>query len=163
MGSEMKYVEHNGAAIEAGRKSLLDLEDAMRQAGAELLVIKPGNITESQTLADNEQGMCALQRIAGDLEDAIDAALQLMAEWVGESQGGHVTIFKDFGAASLAEASAELLHKMSQSGHLSKQSLFEEIQRRGIVRPELKWMDEQSRIDAEGPALGMAGLNNGGE
>jgi hypothetical protein len=155
LGGDMKFVEHSGAAIEAGRKSLLDLEDQMRQAGAELLVIKPGNTTEVQTLADNEQGMCALQRIAGDLGDAIDAALQLMAEWVNEPQGGHVTIYKDFGAATLQEASAELLHKMSQSGHLSKESLFEEIQRRGIIRPELKWADEEGRIAIEGPSLGV--------
>jgi hypothetical protein len=154
LGGDMKFVEHTGESIEAGRKSLLDLEDQMRQAGAELLVIKPGNTTEVQTLADNEQGMCALQRITGDLEDAIDAALQFMAEWIGEPQGGHVTIYKDFGAATLQEASAELLHKMSQSGRLSKESLFEEIQRRGIIRPELKWSDEQGRIETEGPSLG---------
>lgn len=53
---DLKFVEHGGKAIEAGRLSILDLEDRMRQAGAELLVIKPGNVTESQTLADNEQG-----------------------------------------------------------------------------------------------------------
>ena len=79
---DLKFVEHGGKAIEAGRLSILDLEDRMRQAGAELLVIKPGNVTESQTLADNEQGACALQKIAGNVEDAGDQALQFMAEWV---------------------------------------------------------------------------------
>ncbi|MGR5432341.1 DUF4055 domain-containing protein, partial [Vibrio astriarenae] len=51
---DLKYVEHGGAAIEAGRISLLDLEDRMRQIGAELLVIKPGNTNVTQTRADNE-------------------------------------------------------------------------------------------------------------
>ncbi|WP_434033708.1 DUF4055 domain-containing protein [Cupriavidus sp. a3] len=149
--ADMKFVEHGGQAIEAGRKSLLDLEDQMRQAGAELLVIKPGNITESQTLADNEQGACALQRIAGDLEDAIDAALQFTAEWVGEADGGHVTVFKDFGAATLAEASADLLQKMNVAGTLSDETLFEEMQRRGMIRPDLKWEDEQIRLGTPTP------------
>lgn len=149
--ADMKFVEHTGKAIDAGRLSLLDLEDQMRQAGAELLVIKPGNITESQTLADNEQGACALQRIAGDLEDALDAALQLMADWVGEPEGGHVTVFKDFGAATLAEASAELLQKMNVAGTLSDETLFEEMQRRGMIRPDLKWEDEQLRIGTPQP------------
>lgn len=151
---DMKFVEHSGAAIEAGRMSLLDLEDRMRQAGAELLVIKPGNTTEVQTLADNEQGMCALQRIVQDMEDVIDAASQLMADWVGEAQGGHVTIYKDFGAATLAEASAELLHKMKQSGDLSRETLLNEVKRRGILSPDVDPIDEQDRIEAEGPALG---------
>lgn len=155
--ADMKFVEHSGAAIEAGRMSLLDLEDRMRQAGAELLVIKPGNVTESQTLADNEQGACALQKVAENIEDAADQALQLMAEWVGEVQGGHVTIFKDFGAATLAEASAELLLKVNQAGKLSNESLYGELQRRGIIRPDADWADEQGRIDAQGPALGTMG------
>ena len=109
---DVKYVEHSGKAIEAGRISILDLEDRMRQTGAELLVIKPGNTTEVQTLADNEQGMCDLQRIVQSLEDALDQALTLMGLWVGETETGHVTIYSDFGAATLAEASAKLLFDM---------------------------------------------------
>lgn len=146
--ADMKFVEHTGKAIEAGRLSLLDLEDRMRQAGAELLVIKPGNITEVQTLADNEQGMCALQRIAQDEEDSIDAALQLMADWVGEAEGGHVTIYKEFGAATLAQASLELLRDMNIDGTLSDESLFREAQRRGVISPELVWEAEKTRIAA---------------
>ncbi|MRW82897.1 DUF4055 domain-containing protein [Pseudoduganella sp. FT26W] len=151
---DLKFVEHTGAAIEAGRMSILDLEDRMRQAGAELLVIKPGNITESQTLADNEQGACALQKVAENIEDSADQALQLMAEWLSEQQGGHVTLFKDFGAAALAEASAELLLKYCQSGYISRQSLYEEFQRRGIIKPDVTWEDEIGRLEGEGPALG---------
>lgn len=152
--ADLKFVEHSGAAIDAGRMSILDLEDRMRQAGAELLVIKPGNVTETQTLADNEQGACALQKVAENIEDSGDQALQFMAEWVGEAQGGHITVFKDFGAATLAEASAELLLKVNQAGKLSNESLYGELQRRGIIRPDAVWADEQERIDAQGLAPG---------
>ncbi|WP_372438613.1 DUF4055 domain-containing protein [Pandoraea sputorum] len=158
--ADMKFVEHTGKAIEAGRLSLLDLEDRMRQAGAELLVIKPGNITESQTLADNEQGMCALQRIAHDEEDALDAALQLMAEWVGDKQGGHVTIYKEFGAATLAQASLELLRDMNIDGTLSDESLFREGQRRGVISPELDWESERTRIAANRAKPGTVQLQD---
>ncbi|AYM76912.1 DUF4055 domain-containing protein [Janthinobacterium agaricidamnosum] len=143
---DLKFVEHGGKAIEAGRLSILDLEDRMRQAGAELLVIKPGNVTESQTLADNEQGACALQKIAGNVEDAGDQALQFMAQWVGEAEGGHISIFKDFGAASLAAASAELLFKGASSGLLSAESYFNELKRRGILSPDLDWESERAKI-----------------
>jgi hypothetical protein len=158
-GADMKFVEHTGAAIEAGRFSLKDLEEQCRQAGAELLVIKPGNTTQVQTLADNEQGMCTLQRIAVDAEDAIDQALQLMAEWVGEDEGGNVTVYKDFGAATLAEASTEMLIKMNMAGKLSDESLYEETQRRGIIRPDLDWDEEKDRIEKQGPSLGIMGVD----
>ncbi len=150
---DLKFVEHTGAAIEAGRVSILDLEDRMRQAGAELLVIKPGNITESQTHADNEQGSSALQKIAGNVEDAADQALQLMAEWVNEPEGGHVTVYKDFGAATLAEAGAELLFKGASTGLLSAESYFNELKRRGILSPDLDWEAEQERILSATPTL----------
>ena len=143
---DLKYVEHSGAAIEAGRLSMLDLEDRMRQVGAELLVIKPGKTTVAQTVAENEAGMCALQRLIEDVEDGIDAALQLTAEWVKEAKGGNVQIFKDFGVSTLAEASMDLLRDMNVDGTLSDETLFNEAQRRGYVSPETKWADEKARI-----------------
>lgn len=152
--ADMKYVEMTGAAVAAGRQVLLDLEDQMRQAGAELLVIKPGGQSVAQTIADNEQGSCALQKVAENIEDAADQALQFMADWVGDPEGGHCTIYKDFGAATLAEASAELLFKSTMSGKLSGESYFRELQRRGIISPDLTWEEELDRIAAEGPALG---------
>lgn len=148
---DLKYVEHTGKAIEAGRASLQDLEHMMRQIGAELLVIKPGNTTIKQTEADNEPSMCALQRIAEDQEDALDAALQLMAEWVGEKTGGHVQLFKDFGVTSLSEASLELLLEMNIAGTLSDETLFDETQRRGVISPERKWDEEKERIKLNRP------------
>ena len=149
--ADLKFVEHTGQAIEAGRKELLDLEDRMRQVGAELLVIKPGNRTVVQTVADNEAGMCSLQRIVQDEEDAIDQALQLLAEWVGQPDGGHVQIFNDFGVASLAEASLELLRDMNVDGTLSDETLFREAQRRGVIGPDVDWEAEKVRIKASPP------------
>ena len=149
--ADVKYVEHSGKAIEAGRMSILDLEDRMRQIGAELLVIKPGNTTEVQTISDNEQGMCDLQRIMQSAEDALDQALGLMASWVGESDGGHVTIYKDFGAATLAEASAKLLFEIQSVGSLSHETLLNELKRRGIISPDVDVAAEIKRAIAERP------------
>jgi hypothetical protein len=149
--ADVKYVEHSGKAIEAGRISLLDLEDRMRQIGAELLVIKPGNTTEVQTIADNEQGMCDLQRIMQTVEDGLDQALDLMAQWIGEKDGGHVSIYRDFGAATLAEASADLLYKMRSSGSLSLETLLSECKRRGILSPDIEVEEEIKRAKADAP------------
>lgn len=156
-GGSMSFVEHSGAAIGAGRQSILDLEERMRQTGAELLVLKPGDVTATQVQSENEANRCALQRIVEDFEDSLDQCLQFMAMWVGEKEGGHVTMFKDFGAANLAEASAELLLKSNQAGKLSDETYFGELKRRGIVSPDATWDDEQEKIAEQGPALGMVG------
>jgi hypothetical protein len=149
--ADLKYVEHSGKAIEAGRVSILDLEDRMRQTGAELLVIKPGNSTTVQVMAENEQGMCDLQRIMQTLENGLDQALSFMGMWVGEAKAGHVSIYRDFGAATLAEASADLLHKMKGDGSLSGQTLLAELKRRGILSPDLDIDEEIARAAAEKP------------
>jgi len=143
--ADLSYVEHSGAAIEAGRQSLLDLEDRMRQIGAELLVIKPGKATTVQVMAENEQGSCDLQRIMQGLETALDQTLALMGKWIGEEKTGHVTIFSDFGVATLAEASAQLLFEMWGDGSLSHETLLKEMQRRAIISPDV---DVKKEIEA---------------
>jgi hypothetical protein len=156
-GGDLKFVEHTGKAIEAGANELEALEERMRQAGAELLVLRPGKITATQTATENAVGMCALHRIAQNLEDALDQALQIMALWINEKSGGHVELFKDFGAASLAEASTQILLDSATAGKISDETYFSEMKRRGIVSPDIEWEDEKDRLDAQGPALGMIG------
>lgn len=155
-GADMKFVEHSGAAIAAGRESLKDLEERMRQTGAELLVFKPGQITATQVQTENEANKCTLQRIVEVFEDGIDQCLQFMADWVGEADGGDAELFKDFGAGSLSDASAQLLLQANQSGKLSNETLISEWRRRGILAPDVEFEDEQEKISGQGPALGLS-------
>jgi hypothetical protein len=166
-GCDMKFVEHTGQAIGAGKEDLEALEERMRQAGAELLVLKRGNATATEIATDNAIGMCALQEIVQSFEDSLDQCLQIMADWVRLPEGGHVTVFNDFGAASLADASAELLLKAQQGGIVSKPTFINEMKRRGILSAEVDAEDESERIAEDGPSLGdmvepvIAGDNQG--
>lgn len=158
IGSDMKFVEHSGAAISAGRQSIIDLEERMRQTGAELLLLKPGHVTATEIQSDDEGNKCDLQRATENAEDSINQCLQFMADWVGESTGGSVDLFKDFGAASLTDASAQLLLTMSTSGKLSDMTLISELKRRGILSPDLDFEAEKELLEQQGPPLGTVGL-----
>ena len=153
-GSDLKFVEHSGAAISAGRQALLDLEERMRQTGAELLVMKPGQATATEIYSDDEANKCDLQRITENFEDAVDQLLQFMADWVGESDGGNIELFKDFGAAALSDASAQLLLTTNQAGKISDMTLVSEFKRRGILSPDLDYETEQERIADQMPPIG---------
>ena len=160
--AELRYVEHTGKAIEAGKASLDDLKDEMRQAGAELLVIDQTQKTATETRSEDPVGMCALQRIAEGLEDALDQALQLTADYLKAGDGGHVELFDDYGAATLAEASAQILLTANTAGKISDQTLRSELKRRGILSPDVDEEEEQGRLQEQGPALGgMTGGGNG--
>lgn len=154
----LEYCEHGGSAIGAGKQALDDLKDEMRQAGAEMLVIKPGNSTRIEAASDNIKGMCALQRVALGLQDALNTALQCMADWVKMPTGGHVAIFMDFGALTLEAAVADLM-QLEQGGIISRETTFKEAQRRGTISADLSFEDEQARIQTQGPALGTLGID----
>ncbi|MBT2326110.1 DUF4055 domain-containing protein [Variovorax paradoxus] len=158
MGAEMKFVEHTGAAIEAGAKSLEALEDQMITTGAELLVIKPGE-QKSATQSNNEAeaNKSDLQRITEAFEDSLDQVLQLMAKWVREPQGGHVSLFKDFGASTLTDASAQLVLNLQQAGLITKETAIREQQRRGMLAADIDPEDELDAVAEEGPPLGTMG------
>ena len=154
VGGDMKFVEHSGKAIEAGQTDLDKLEERMRQAGAELLVIKPIAVTATEKNIDNSVGMCALQSIASGLQDNLNSALQITADWVSLPEGGHVTLFDDYASHNLTDASAQLLVTAQQAGLLSKATTINELKRRGTLSAEVDADEEAEAIGGEGPALG---------
>ncbi len=145
-GAEMKYVEHTGAAIEAGSKDLDSLEDRMRQAGAELLVMMPGRVSATQIHNESSIGTCALQQITENYEKSLQRTLQYMLKWAKISGTPKVSLFKEFGVAGLAEASAQLLMDMADNDRLSDETLHAEFQRRGIISPDHLFTEEQEKI-----------------
>ncbi|QHJ01643.1 DUF4055 domain-containing protein [Xylophilus rhododendri] len=158
---DLKYVEHSGAAIEAGQTSLERLEDQMVTTGAELLVMKPGDQkSATQSNNDAEGNKSDLQRIVESTEDGIDQVLQLMAAWVKLPDGGHISLFKDFGAATLTDASAQLIVTMQQAGLITKETAIREQQRRGMLAADIDPETELAAVEEQGPPLGTLGLQD---
>ena len=89
----LEYVEHTGSSIGAGKESLAELVEQMRQAGAKLLRTE-NTSTKSvdQTSEEKMQEQSPLYTMATSLEDAIDNILQIMAEYIGEAEGGNVDV-----------------------------------------------------------------------
>jgi hypothetical protein len=159
IGAEMKFVEHTGAAIEAGANALLALEEQMIQTGAELLVKKPGSRTATETATDAEANKSDLQRIAENFEDGIDQALYFMGQYAGIAKTGTATLFSDYGAATLSDASATLIKDLAMGGLITKETALQELQRRGVLGADVDPATEVANAEAEGPALGTLGLN----
>jgi hypothetical protein len=163
--ADMKWVEHSGAAIGAGGEALAALEDHMIQTGAELLVKKPGDRSATEAAGDAEANKCDLQRMTEQFEDALDQALVFMAQYGGvdPSRAGSVSLFKDFGAATLSDASAQLVADLNSRGILSRETTLRELQRRGVIEASVNVEDEIAKAEAEGPALGELSLQVSGD
>lgn len=158
-GAEAKYVEHTGAAIDAGRTSLEDLKDEMSSMGAELLMPSQVATTATQENIEDGDSKCQLSRMVQGLEDSLDNAIGIMHTWKKMEYRGNIDIFDDFSSDSVLATAAPFVIALVQivnNGLLSKQDAFAEMQRYGIVNPDLVWEDVQARIDLEPPAFGIA-------
>ena len=145
--AKLMYVEHSGAAIEAGRQSLLDLEARMSAMGAELLVSKPGTRTATEASIDTAESTSALAAMVNNLEDSLALALQFSARWEGLPQGGTVELEGDFTVLDTIDV-ANLVNA-HDSHIISAETVFATLQRNGKVDEAIEWKDEQARIAAE--------------
>jgi hypothetical protein len=159
----LAYTEHTGAAIESGSNELKDLEERMRQAGAELLVLA-SRITATQIHSENAVGKSVLHEIAGGLEDGLNKALQVMLQWSKTTGEVQVKLFDDYGAATLSDASAQLIAALQLQGLIQKTTAINELKRRGVLSDQVDADEELSAVAEEGPALGTMtdqGAGNG--
>lgn len=154
--AELKFVEHTGAAIQAGAAALERLEQQMIQSGAELLVKQPGQRTATESSNDAEANKCDLQRIVEDFEDSLDQAM-VIAGMYWQKPAPSVELFKDFGAATLGEASAQLIADLHSRGLISHETAIDELKRRGSLSDTVNAADERDKIASEPPPLGMPG------
>jgi hypothetical protein len=151
----LQYTEHSGAAIDAGRQALMDLQEDMRQAGSELMVMRAGpQRTATEVTTDESGSMTDLQRITQGAEDVLDQAIDFMAQFGKIEYKGSITLFNEFGALTSAVASAPVIIQASTAGILSKETAFNELKRRGMVSPDTTYEDEQGRLQSEGPPVG---------
>lgn len=159
--SDMKYVEHSGSSIEAGRNSLKDLEEQMRQAGAQLLKRTEISLTESQARDEASRLVAPLANMAKKLEDALDQTLPLFAKWLGEADGGNIKVGADLDLDLAPPESLDVLLKANLAGKISDETLFNELQRRGAISDDYDWETERERLQMQAPALGTMTDANG--
>jgi hypothetical protein len=157
-GADAKYVEHTGAAIEAGRLSLQDLENQMRAMGAELLAETQVSTTATQNAIEDSEQKCQLSMMVEGLEDALDQSLLIMHDWMKLAYAGSIDIFDDFSSDAILQTAGPFVTALVQlvnARMLSKEDAFDEMKRYGIVSPDKVWADVQSRIEQEPPEFSV--------
>ena len=155
--ADVKVVQGSAESVTVGRTELTALEQQMIQTGAELLVALPGQRTATEASNDAEANKSMLQSIVENFEDALDAALQLTADWLGAGEGGTVSLFKDFAAATLTDASAQLVLSMNMQGLITKETALKEMQRRAVLSADLDVKTEVGLAEDQVPDLGGNG------
>ncbi|GHD42276.1 hypothetical protein GCM10017083_07110 [Thalassobaculum fulvum] len=134
-GADLKYVEHGGAAIEAGRQDLADLEDRMAVMGLDLMVRRSGGITATERAIDAARADSALAALVRAVEEGLTAALALCARWMdlAPEAAGRVTLDPDTGLDAREAEEIDLLLKARLAGEIDRPTFLAEIRRRGVL------------------------------
>lgn len=150
----LDYLEHTGKAFEAGRMELEDLLEAMDMMALEPLLPKStGQLTATARALDENQANSALEAWALAEGDALEQAFVFAGMYVNEPRSGSIVMNTDFGLSLDQAKDIEALLKMRAIGDISRETLYAELKRRGVLSDDLDAEEEGERIAAEGPDM----------
>ena len=152
-GADLKYVEHSGAAMEAGRQDLLDLEARMAVVGADLLLKRPGVMTATQRILDEGAADSQLAAIALEFQDGLERAFGFAARWMGfgGDAGGSLSVNREFGTHLRDPSELDLLLRARLNGDISHETFVRELIRRGVLPEDIDPADEVERAESDMP------------
>lgn len=148
--SDLRYVEHTGAAIGSGRDNLDDIEQNMSLYGLQLLMPKTGRITATEKALSSSENDCTLKTWALQFKDTLEQAIVYTAKWMKVENPGSVTANTEF--RLLQTADADVLIKAKVSGILPKRTVLQEFLRRGIIAEDSdldkieEWLVEEQQV-----------------
>ncbi|MCW2309708.1 DUF4055 domain-containing protein [Rhodobium gokarnense] len=155
-GAKADFLEFTGPGVEAQRKAITDTLERAIMFGAQLFADNKRTAESGEALRlrlgsqTSTLKMVSVQSAAGLERCLKDAAL-----WAGANPDEvHVEPNLDFVDHELSPQEILAIVSAWQSGAYSKVTLFENLQRGGVIDPGRTLEEEQQLIDDEGPALG---------
>lgn len=129
--ADLKYVEHNGQAISAGREAIKDLELQMQALGLEMLVNKPTAETATGRAIDAAATSSSLHNLVDSLSDALCKVLKHLAlfRYITDAEVC-INLNKDFG---ISGNHFEVIERAFDRGVIDDKTYLAEMERRGIT------------------------------
>ena len=154
--SDLKYVEHTGAAINSGRDDLRDIEDHMKLMGLEMLMpMSGGGQTATAKSLDYADINSPLQFMASNLGDAVELCFMFMAKWKKIASSGSVKVNTDFGITLRDSADVQALVQARLAQEISAETFWSELKRRNILSDDFDSATEKILISKEEPKEGV--------
>jgi hypothetical protein len=155
--ANMRFVEHSGAAISAGRQDCLDLEERMYAQAAEPMMSRPGSDTATGRAIDARDAVSPLAVWVANFEHCINRALEMMAEYGQVDAAPKVQMTRDFGILGNT-SDLDALLRSRQLGEISRKTFLDELKRRGVLSELFDPEADAEEASMEGPtAQPMAG------
>lgn len=151
VGADLKFVEHGGQAISAGRQDLEDLKAEMAVMGLALLMPQQtGAPTATAKAIDGAESVTELQRLVGIYENFLNEVAYWIALWsaIEETESSElpkVRVNDDYAKLLNMEAGVSALLTARAGRDISRSALIAALKRRNILPPDFS---EEEDADA---------------
>lgn len=160
--SRYYYVEHTGAAIEVGFKSLADLEAKMASYGGSLLQKRPDRETAAARDAAEQNVTAPLQRMVAGFQDFWAEVFILMSMLDGNTietdvaqLAEDIRIKNDFGDDAATAVDLQTLQVAVREGAISRRGFLTQLKRLGLVGEEFDIEQELKNIRDEAELVAL--------
>lgn len=150
-------VEFSGSALGCLERARAENKSEMALLGARLLEEQKMVGETAEAIARRQASKQSVLQSMCEVQDQAHAnVLRWMAQWMGLPEDEIVvSLNKDYTASKLAAQDLQALIMAWQSGAISKQSLFTNLQTGEIIPPDRTYDEETEMIEAEGPEFDM--------
>jgi hypothetical protein len=159
-GTQVGMLEFQGAGIQAMERAMEAKKQEMAALGARM-IHEGQNRNESQETAQmrGRSELSLLTNVVNMVEAGLYKILTTACEWIGANTSDlDVKLNRDWIATRMDAQALTALVKAWQSGAMSHQTLYENLQRGEIAPVDRSFEDEKDLIEEEGGDLGM-GVN----
>lgn len=148
---EWKFIEPSAESIKTLINHLDNTQKSMRDLG--MMPLTTANLTVITTANVAAKAHSAVAAWALALKDALESALKLTVEWLADgSKPPEVDIHTDFAVDLQADEELGVLIQMRAEGDLSRETLWSEMRRRGVLSDNFDPATEPALIAANPPS-----------
>lgn len=155
------FLEFSGQGLQAIEKNLASKEAQMAAIGARMLTPEKAGIEAADTLAMRNAGEHSiLSAVAIAISTGLTRALETFVKWGGAvvtDDSVKFEINRDFMPYPITPQAMTSLLATVQAGKMSDESFFDLLKRGDLIDADIKFEDEQARIDENsqmpGPVL----------
>lgn len=158
VNAKAEILEFKGSGLSELRNALQDKQTMMAVLGARLLEEKTSRQVEAaDTIKTRQSGeQSILRSMVNTVSHALSQAMSWLIEWMGVSGTVKVELNRDFIDARLDPQEQSSLMLMLQSGAISYETYYYNLERGELTRPGITAEEEKALIDAQGGSVGVA-------
>lgn len=163
--ADLKYVEHTGAAIQAGERDLANIQQRGEVLGLQPFIQRSGSETATSKVLHEQKTESAIHTWIRATEHLLDSCFRASAKWMKKSlpEDLNISIFSDFGISLGAETDYRVLLDLFMGGAIDGETLLIEVKRRGLLRESASIPEMLERLN-DAINLNNVGLSgNGGD